>query len=59
MFLFEKRMVSREVGIPGYIEVCVWVARRSSHIFFCKQKTAYEIRHSLVGSEMCMRDSVY
>ena len=25
--------------------------------FFCKQKTAYEIRLSLVGSEMCIRDS--
>src|SRR5660397_280954 len=26
--------------------------------FFFKQKTAYEIRLSLVGSEMCIRDSV-
>src|SRR5660397_120639 len=25
--------------------------------FFFKQKTAYEIRLSLVGSEMCIRDS--
>ncbi len=25
-------------------------------IFFFKQKTAYEIRLSLVGSEMCIRD---
>jgi len=24
--------------------------------FFLKQKTAYEIRLSLVGSEMCIRD---
>jgi len=24
--------------------------------FFFKQKTAYEIRLSLVGSEMCIRD---
>src|SRR5660397_257438 len=26
--------------------------------FFFKQKTAYEIRLSLVGSEMCIRDSI-
>ena len=26
-------------------------------IFFFKQKTAYEIMPSLVGSEMCIRDS--
>ena len=26
--------------------------------FFFKQKTAYEIMPSLVGSEMCIRDSV-
>jgi len=25
--------------------------------FFFKQKTAYELRLSLVGSEMCIRDS--
>src|SRR5659263_272335 len=27
--------------------------------FFFKQKTAYEIMPSLVGSEMCIRDSYY
>ena len=27
------------------------------YFFFFKQKTAYEIRISLVGSEMCIRDS--
>src|SRR5450756_309540 len=27
--------------------------------FFFKQKTAYEIMPSLVGSEMCIRDSSY
>jgi len=27
-------------------------------VFFFKQKTAYEIRLSLVGSEMCIRDSL-
>ena len=27
--------------------------------FFFKQKTAYEIMPSLVGSEMCIRDSGY
>ena len=26
--------------------------------FFFKQKTAYEIHERLVGSEMCIRDSV-
>ncbi|CUX55043.1 hypothetical protein BN3590_02138 [Clostridium sp. C105KSO15] len=26
--------------------------------FFFKQKTAYEIMPSLVGSEMCIRDSL-
>jgi len=26
-------------------------------VFFFKQKTAYEVRLSLVGSEMCIRDS--
>ena len=25
-------------------------------LFFCKQKTAYEIQYGLVGSEMCIRD---
>ena len=28
-------------------------------VFFFKQKTAYEMLRSLVGSEMCIRDSVY
>jgi len=27
-------------------------------LFFFKQKTAYEFRLSLVGSEMCIRDSL-
>ena len=27
--------------------------------FFFKQKTAYEIMPSLVGSEMCIRDSLF
>src|SRR5678815_6062032 len=27
--------------------------------FFFKQKTAYEMLRSLVGSEMCIRDSTY
>ena len=30
-----------------------------STFFFFKQKTAYEIMPSLVGSEMCIRDSLY
>ena len=28
-------------------------------LFFFKQKTAYEIGVRLVGSEMCIRDSLY
>ena len=27
------------------------------YVFFFKQKTAYELLRSLVGSEMCIRDS--
>ena len=27
--------------------------------FFFKQKTAYEMQRSLVGSEMCIRDSFH
>ena len=27
------------------------------YVFFFKQKTAYEVLRSLVGSEMCIRDS--
>ena len=27
-------------------------------VFFFKQKTAYEVLRSLVGSEMCIRDSL-
>ena len=33
--------------------------RESSICFFFKQKTAYEIMPSLVGSEMCIRDSYH
>ena len=28
-------------------------------VFFFKQKTAYEVLRSLVGSEMCIRDRLY
>ena len=31
--------------------------RGSNLVFFFKQKTAYEMLRSLVGSEMCIRDS--
>ena len=34
------------------IELCL-------DVFFFKQKTAYEILRCLVGSEMCIRDSLY
>ena len=39
-----------------------WEARvgwEKSPFFFFKQKTAYEIMPSLVGSEMCIRDRTY
>src|SRR5450756_3006627 len=36
-----------------YFEVCILFF----FFFFFKQKTAYEIMPSLVGSEMCIRDS--
>src|SRR5660397_64237 len=37
-----------------FIYFCVFL-----FFFFFKQKTAYEIRLSLVGSEMCIRDRYY
>ena len=40
---------------------CVFVAyskKYSVKSFFFKQMTAYEIMPSLVGSEMCIRDSI-
>ena len=40
----------------GY-NVCLLVGSLECVIFFFKQKTAYEIMPSLVGSEMCIRDS--
>ena len=33
------------------------IFQKEDSTFFFKQKTAYEIRLSLVGSEMCIRDS--
>ena len=33
-----------------------WGGNRDGAFFFFKQKTAYEIMPSLVGSEMCIRD---
>ena len=38
--------------------LCDWAGQLGSCVFFFKQKTAYEIRLSLVGSEMCIRDSL-
>ena len=37
---------------------CIRMTASSNLIFFFKQKTAYEIGVRLVGSEMCIRDSV-
>src|SRR5665648_133943 len=36
-----------------------WQQSRSRFFFFFKQKTAYDIMPSLVGSEMCIRDRYY
>ena len=36
---------------------CTWVCVYAGGFFFFKQKTAYEMLRSLVGSEMCIRDS--
>eukprot|EP00825_Cyclidium_porcatum_P011741 TRINITY_DN16055_c0_g1_i1.p3 TRINITY_DN16055_c0_g1~~TRINITY_DN16055_c0_g1_i1.p3 ORF type:complete len:112 (-),score=25.72 TRINITY_DN16055_c0_g1_i1:46-381(-) len=36
----------------------LWMCANFTQFFFFKQKTAYEIMPSLVGSEMCIRDSV-
>eukprot|EP00658_Telonema_sp_P-2_P052260 TRINITY_DN40465_c0_g1_i1.p1 TRINITY_DN40465_c0_g1~~TRINITY_DN40465_c0_g1_i1.p1 ORF type:complete len:108 (+),score=20.23 TRINITY_DN40465_c0_g1_i1:3-326(+) len=35
----------------------VLIVYMSCYFFFFKQKTAYEMLRSLVGSEMCIRDS--
>ena len=40
------------------MEVSEEAAWRGRGIFFVKQKTAYEMLRSLVGSEMCIRDRV-
>ena len=38
------------IDIGGFVLSC--------SCFFLKQKTAYEIYYGLVGSEMCIRDSI-
>ena len=38
------------------IEVAKAAGDEAKVLFFFKQKTAYEIMPSLVGSEMCIRD---
>ena len=39
--------------------MCFCVKQKTAYVFFFKQKTAYEIMPSLVGSEMCIRDRKY
>ena len=46
----------REVVESGESGVSIIINRGG--VFFFKQKTAYEIRLSLVGSEMCIRDRI-
>ena len=48
-------VVARSPGCCGFR--CVFDAAGFFCVFFFKQKTAYEIMPSLVGSEMCIRDS--
>ena len=40
-----------------YVGSCDAGSLRGFSVFFFKQKTAYEMLRSLVGSEMCIRDS--
>ena len=42
----------------GLMNVAVRCCRVILGVFFFKQKTAYEVLRSLVGSEMCIRDRV-
>ena len=50
------------IGIDSYSE-CLWFCKRRGRykrlVFVFKQKTAYEVRLSLVGSEMYIRDRSY
>ena len=43
---------------PSSIFLLLLVSRLFACFFFFKQKTAYEILSGLVGSEMCIRDSI-
>ena len=45
------------IRIAKFISLWTEIVKVSILSFFFKQKTAYEIRLSLVGSEMCIRDS--
>eukprot|EP00658_Telonema_sp_P-2_P020285 TRINITY_DN18021_c0_g1_i2.p1 TRINITY_DN18021_c0_g1~~TRINITY_DN18021_c0_g1_i2.p1 ORF type:complete len:135 (+),score=56.23 TRINITY_DN18021_c0_g1_i2:26-430(+) len=45
------------IGIVLYVSLDWGFLLYSSSFFFFKQKTAYEMLRSLVGSEMCIRDS--
>ena len=44
--------------IPALAMLVILMWSRVILIFFFKQKTAYEMLRSLVGSEMCIRDRV-
>ena len=46
------RVLDVYVCVVGFVVLWLFVGL----FFFFKQKTAYEIRLSLVGSEMCIRD---
>src|SRR5450756_3223855 len=45
--------------IPCFVSSSLLFFFLCSFFFFFKQKTAYEIMPSLVGSEMCIRDSCH
>ena len=42
---------------PVAFVIQAWHENQYKYFFFFKQKTAYEMLRSLVGSEMCIRDS--
>ena len=55
--------MSIEEGLRGFVDVCgsvcgVALIELVVFFFFFKQKTAYEMLRSLVGSEMCIRDRI-
>ena len=55
-----RRIIKKKIkeGSVEVVGVFVFWFFSFCSFFFFKQKTAYEIRLSLVGSEMCIRDRI-